>query len=111
MILVGENVNPLASGIPQLLSAHIHIDMRLKVFLMCGFVMDPKSAVTEMLDGNSDFTLEGLFSLADALDHDLEISFRERRGNVVELGPMLGRRARHVGKREGQELEGGMAVG
>ncbi len=59
----------------------------------------PKPAVTEMLDGNSNFTLEKLLSLADALDHDLEISFRERKRNVVELRPILDKRIRSDEKR------------
>jgi transcriptional regulator with XRE-family HTH domain len=37
-----------------------------------------RPAVTKILDGNSNFTLRKLLSLADALELDLEIDFKEK---------------------------------
>jgi len=37
-----------------------------------------RPAVTKILDGNSNFTLRTLLSLADALDLDLKIDFKEK---------------------------------
>ncbi len=34
MVFVGKNMNPLSTGILQFFPANIHIDMRLKMFLM-----------------------------------------------------------------------------
>ncbi|MDM8522291.1 XRE family transcriptional regulator [Desulfococcaceae bacterium HSG8] len=71
----------------------------------------PKPAVTEMLEGNSDFPLKTLLSVADALNHDLEISFREKKRNVVELRPILDKRVRSDGKQNKQELKNNIAMG
>jgi transcriptional regulator with XRE-family HTH domain len=38
-----------------------------------------KPAVSKILDGNSNFTLKKLLSLADTLDQDLEIRFKDKK--------------------------------
>lgn len=43
-----------------------------------------KPAVTRMLDGNPNFTLKRLLSVADALDLELHVNFREKNDNILD---------------------------
>ena len=43
-----------------------------------------KPAVTRMLDGNPNFTLKRLLSVADALDLKLHVNFREKNDNILD---------------------------